>query len=158
MMGPLSGSAPGYGYLTAGERMAARRLIQAILDRSYAVQIFDGEEFVLPEPSRNKKFIVSYLGSTDEDYLYVKNPDDDTTSGWFHLVYGNALDGSEVVADWSANTLCDEIYDAAFPDDNGGNEDHLGYGLEPPETPDCQPSNPDECPACRGGRCRGEPS
>ncbi|UMO76062.1 hypothetical protein [Planktothrix phage Pra-JY27] len=29
---------------------------------------------------------------------------------------------------------------------------------EPPETPDCQPSNPDECPVCRGGRCRGDPS
>lgn len=37
-------------------------------------------------------------------------------------------------------------------------EDAAGRGLEPPETPDCQPSNPDECPICRGGRCRGEPS
>lgn len=115
MMKPLSDSAPGYGYLSAGERLAARRLIQRILDRGLAVQIFDGEEFVLPEPSRDKKFIVRYLGSTDEDYLHVKNPNDDTTLGWFHLVYGNALDGSEVVADWSANDVCDEIYDAAFP-------------------------------------------
>ena len=37
-------------------------------------------------------------------------------------------------------------------------EDALGRGLEPAETPDCQPSNPDECPACRGGRCVGEPT
>lgn len=37
-------------------------------------------------------------------------------------------------------------------------EDALGRGLEPAEKPDCQPSNPDECPVCRGGRCRGEPS
>lgn len=34
----------------------------------------------------------------------------------------------------------------------------MGVSLEPPETPDCQPSNPDECPACRGGRCIGEPT
>lgn len=43
-------------------------------------------------------------------------------------------------------------------DDAEINEDDHGRGIEPPETPDCQPSNPDECPVCRGGRCRGEPS
>ena len=37
-------------------------------------------------------------------------------------------------------------------------EDGLGRRPEPVEKPDCQPSNPDECPVCRGGRCRGEPS
>lgn len=37
-------------------------------------------------------------------------------------------------------------------------ESYMEGGIEPPETPDCQPSNPDECPVCRGGRCRGEPS
>lgn len=45
-----------------------------------------------------------------------------------------------------------------YTGDDDTDEDALGRGLEPAEKPDCQPSNPDECPVCRGGRCRGEPS
>lgn len=52
--------------------------------------------------------------------------------------------------DWDTE---DDVFSDAEID-----EDAAGRGLEPPETPDCQPSNPDECPICRGGRCRGEPS
>lgn len=46
-----------------------------------------------------------------------------------------------------------------FEDVGGDADDPLeDEMLEPAETPDCQPSNPDECPTCRGGRCVGEPS
>jgi hypothetical protein len=49
-------------------------------------------------------------------------------------------------------------HDAPEEEEDDTDEDRLGYGPEPAETPHCQPSNPDECPVCRGGRCRGEPS
>lgn len=113
-MQPLRGFAPGCGYITPGERAAARRLVRAITIRSLAIQIRDGAERVLSHPSSDPALVMRHLGATTEEGLEIYQ--DGKKVGWFYLVWGNNDDGSEIVCDHAANEACDSIFNEAFPD------------------------------------------
>jgi hypothetical protein len=107
------------------ERRVATKLVNAALKAGYAVSVNDGEEWVVTK-STDRIDILLALGSTDEDVLVLRhttkstgwvgctaNPGD--RIGWFHLVYGNADDGSELISDHSDNTACTTLYDHVYP-------------------------------------------
>lgn len=97
------------------EGRVAGKLITAALDAGYVVSVFDGEEWVGKKLSK-KTEIMALLFSTDEDQLIIRDATGNKV-GWFHLVYGNAEDGSELIADHSDNPECMALYRAAHGDD-----------------------------------------
>lgn len=110
----LQGFAPGCGYMTPGERTAARRLVRAITSRSISIKVWDGGDYALAEASSDPAKVVRHLGATGEEGLWLYQ--DGKKVGWFHLVWGNNDDGSEIVCDHAANEVCESIFNEAFPD------------------------------------------
>jgi hypothetical protein len=107
-------------YATAGERKVARRLIKAALAAGYTIGVYDGEEMTVKRASKVKT-IEDALCTTGEDtlQLYAANPS--KTVGWFgagrfYLVWGNAEDGSELISDFTANDLCESLWNQALGD------------------------------------------
>jgi hypothetical protein len=100
-------------WATKGEATVARKLIRIILDKGYAISVFDGEEWVV-KVSTDRKAIIRAVGSTGEDLIRIREFDKHVGSFW--LVYGNADDGSELIADHTDNELCNEIWSELFPD------------------------------------------
>jgi hypothetical protein len=114
-MQPIIKFAPGCGYITSGEQAAASRLVRAIISRGLSIQVNDGGEDMLPQPSREEALIMAVLGSTAENVLQVWG-NNGKTPGAFHLLWANNDDGSEIVWDHTSSPLFDEIYAEAFPD------------------------------------------
>ena len=96
-------------YATVGEAEAARQLVEAVLERGYALSVSDGEEWTV-ERSRTESEILDALATTDGDVLRLWT-EDGATHGWFYLVYGNAEDGSELIADYTDNEVCNAIWE-----------------------------------------------
>lgn len=113
-MQPLKGFAPGCGYITPGERAAARRLVRAITSRSLAIKVWDGGDYALVEASSDPAKVMRHLGATEQEMVDIYQ--DSARVGWFHLVWGNNDDGSEIVCDHAANETCESIFNEAFPD------------------------------------------
>lgn len=94
--------------MNAGNEKEVRRLIEAILKRGYTITVHDGEDIALrrcTDPER----IMENLDLTDDiDTLILRKGD--KRYGWFELIYCNAEDGSEVISNYSANDVCDEIW------------------------------------------------
>ena len=96
-------------YLTAGEAKIARKLVDAILARGLTISVYDGGETTLAR-SKDKRAILAAMGTTGSDTLTARNESDERVA-WFLLIYGNADDGSEIVADCSDNqTTADMCY------------------------------------------------
>jgi hypothetical protein len=74
------------------------------------VQVKDEEETLLAS-STDEKAILAELAHSGENFLRAFNQAGDHV-GTFYLIWGNDPDGSELVADCSANALCDEACDA----------------------------------------------
>ena len=90
-------------YLPTNERPVVTALLTAILAAGKTITINDGEEDVVTSDKLTE--LRPELASTGEDYIYFDG-------GTFWLIYNN---GSEedpmiVIADYSANDFCDEIY------------------------------------------------
>lgn len=105
-------------YATAGERKVARRLIKAALAAGYALSVDDGEEITVSRASKLKT-IEDALCTTGEDTLQLYAADPSKTVGWhgagrFYLVWGNADDGSELIADYTDNGVCNELWALAM--------------------------------------------
>ena len=105
-------------YATAGERKVARRLIKAALAAGYALSVDDGEEITVSRASKLKT-IEDALCTTGEDTLRLHAADPSKTVGWhnagsFTLIWGNADDGSELIADYTDNGVCDELWALAM--------------------------------------------
>lgn len=105
-------------YATAGERKVARRLIKAALAAGYALSVDDGEEITVSRASKLKT-IEDALCTTGEDTLQLYAADPSKTVGWhgagrFYLVWGNADDGSELIADHTDNALCNRLWAQAM--------------------------------------------
>ena len=106
-------------YLSPSDRIYAKRLIDAILKRGYLISIFEGEEYIEfskpfktnPKFSNDAETIYPELGCTGEDWIHIVANEDGVPvrKGTFYLIYHNG-DGMEVICDYSANALCDEIY------------------------------------------------
>jgi hypothetical protein len=97
-------------YATHGEQAHARALVRWLLNRNLSVQVKDEEETLLA-PSTDEKAILAELAHSGENFLRAFNQAGDHV-GTFYLIWGNDPDGSELVADCSANDLCDEACDA----------------------------------------------
>lgn len=106
-------------YATAGEAQVARMLVNAALRDGYALSVSDGEEWTV-ERSRNEAQILDALATTGGDVVRLWTQDGATpdgsnagmrTLGWFYLVYGNAEDGSELIADYTDNPVCNELWE-----------------------------------------------
>ena len=97
-------------YLTAGEARIVRKLVGLILARGLTVSVYDGEETTLAR-SKDKRAILAAIGTTGSDTLTARN-DSGARVASFMLVYGNAEDGSELIADHSAGDIALDIYDS----------------------------------------------
>ncbi|NHN89841.1 hypothetical protein [Acetobacter conturbans] len=94
-------------FLTPGEQTAARKLVRAARAAGYLVSVWEGEDFAIRRSDKESD-ILKNLGSTGQDRLdFIRpaaSPDvKPTRVGWALLIYGNAPDGSELVADCSDN-------------------------------------------------------
>jgi hypothetical protein len=95
-------------YATAGEQEIALKLIRALLRSCYHLSVNDGEETTLYR-SYNERSIIDALATTDIDIITVHGPLVGDRLGSFLLIYGNAPDGSELIADHTDNALCSRI-------------------------------------------------
>ena len=88
--------------MTATERKIIKKLIKDILAEGHAINVWDGEAYVLPEPSQDEKTVLAALGATDEDLLVVyASAGYDLEVGDIRLIYGN--DSTDVIADYSTS-------------------------------------------------------
>lgn len=90
-----------------GEAEEARRIVRKALAAGYALSVHDGEEATV-RGSRDEAKILAALATTDADTVTVHRRDLNNASGWHSvgvllLVWGNAPDGSELVADHTDN-------------------------------------------------------
>ena len=97
-------------YLTAGEAKIARKLVGAILARGLTVSVYDGGETTLAR-SKDRRAILAAMGTTESDALTARNESGERVAS-FMLIYGNAEDGSELIADHSAGDIALDIYDS----------------------------------------------
>lgn len=88
------------------ERKIATKLVDVLLDRGYAIRVFDGEENVITN-SRDRAAILEAMCSTDSDVIGFHS-EDGKARGWFLLIWGNAID---LISDCTDNPASDEIYD-----------------------------------------------
>lgn len=98
---------PMQNHYSTGECAAATRLVELLLEQKCLLSVNDGEEWVVKK-SDKKTTILEALGSTGEDMIKVRDPAG-TVLGVFYLVWGNADDGSELVADQTDNAFCEAI-------------------------------------------------
>ena len=96
-----------------GESKHAAHLVDAILGLGHRISIQDGEAFTVKQ-SQDRQAILEALCTTGIDNLYVRNAEKQLL-GIFALVWGNDEDGSELVADFTDNEFCNQIFDQVFP-------------------------------------------
>jgi len=99
--------------MTFGEEFYVRKLVRNILSRGYSISINDGEEWTIVD-SRREETIMGALGTTEMDYLKMRDPLDSKALGTFMLIYGNDPEGDEVVSDHTDNRLCNTIWREVF--------------------------------------------
>ena len=99
--------------MTFGEEFYVRKLVRNIIQRGYNISVNDGEDWTVVQ-SRSEDIIMPALGTTEIDYIKVRDPLDDKVMGTFMMVYGNDPEGEEVVADYTANRVCENIWREVF--------------------------------------------
>lgn len=105
-------------YTTAGERTIARKLVKAALDAGYSVSVNDGQEWTVKSAWRLKT-VLDALATTGEDTIRICADNPSKTigfhgAGYFYLIWGNADDGSELIADHTDNALCNRLWAQAM--------------------------------------------
>lgn len=95
--------------MTFGEEKYVRKLVRNILKRGYMISVNDGEGWTVVD-SFDEAHIMGALGTTDEDFIKVKDPLDYKSLGVFQFIYGNDPEGEEVIADYTANPLFETIW------------------------------------------------
>lgn len=95
--------------MTFGEEKYVRKLVRNILERGYMISVNDGEIWTVVD-SFDEVRIMGALGTTDEDFIKMKDPLDYKSLGVFSLIYGNDPEGEEVISDYTASPLCETIW------------------------------------------------
>lgn len=92
------------------ERRMAERLVDVLLQRGLLVSVDDGEEIAVSR-SRRRGEIVAALGATDMETVIAYRPGNPPARvGSFLLVWGNEPDGSELIADYTDNDTCEDVW------------------------------------------------
>jgi hypothetical protein len=99
-------------YTTQGERTVARKLVRAALAAGCAIDVNDGMEWTVKRATMWTT-VSSALATTGEDTLRLRDANDDY-AGSFSLIWGNADDGSELIADHTDNALCNRLWAQAM--------------------------------------------
>lgn len=94
-------------YASYGEAVKARRLVRIALAKGYAISVYDGEEWTVKQ-STDRMTVLQALATTECDTLRFRK--DGEKLGSMLLIYGNATDGSELIADYSANEAMETLY------------------------------------------------
>lgn len=102
-------------YATPGERRVTRKLCYAALDMGYTLSVWDGEEWTLTHAWRLRD-VLAALCTTGMDVVRI-NHAHGPSAGRFWLVWGNAEDGSELIADHTDNDLCTKLCAIAYGED-----------------------------------------
>lgn len=95
--------------MTFGEEKYVRKLVQNLLARGYLISVDDGEEWTVVESS-NEAQIMGALGTTEQDFIKVRDPLDWRALGVFRLIYGNDPEGEEVISDYTDIPLFETIW------------------------------------------------
>lgn len=97
-------------YVPQNERPVISSLITRCLKNGNTISVFDSEEFVLKRSTKINE-IRTALGGAGEDQLLIRDSDGNRV-GMFWLIYNNGSDGDPmiVIADYSGNDFCDEIW------------------------------------------------
>ena len=94
-------------YATKGERRVARKLVQRLLDLGHTVSVHDGVEWTERHVTRLQP-VLDALCSTGEDTIRARDKAGEVVAD-FNLIWGNAEDGEELVADHSDNDAANAI-------------------------------------------------
>ena len=99
-------------YATAGEKQVAVELVRLLLEAGYALTVYDGEEYTVDQSTSSSE-VLNALATTGEDVIIADKANNRMS---FELLYGNAEDGSEVVADYHASdlTTADGFFNKAY--------------------------------------------
>lgn len=95
-------------YASKGDAITARRLVRTALELGYSISVQDGEEWTVKQ-SRDRMAILSAMATTGMDRLRFRDSEGNKL-GTMLLVYGNALDGSELIADYQDNDAMNALY------------------------------------------------
>lgn len=86
---------------TTNELAVFNRLIAACLAKGYFVSVYDGEEWAVKRSS-DKAEIKEAATAVDMAELVIRDMEDNRRVGWVSIIWGNASDGSELIADYTA--------------------------------------------------------
>ena len=101
-------------YTSQGERHIARSLVAAILKRGGAISVNDGGEWTVRRSTKSSK-VLEALATTGEDTVQWYDADGKRVAS-FLLVWGNDDDGSELIADHTANDAAGGVYNEVVTD------------------------------------------
>lgn len=94
-------------------------IIRADQGKGVVFRVFDGEEWAGPKTSKVSD-VLEQVNSTGADALVVYKGGQKI--GSFDLVWGNAEDGSELVADYGVNEFTDRVWNTWFAWTEGRSE------------------------------------
>lgn len=100
-------------HANSDDRKCAKALVEAILDKGYAISIFDGEDIALKARRNQTSLDVrKEMGHTGEDSLRVWDIEKKEIVAWFFLIYCNGSEGEPLIliCDYSANEIAEDIY------------------------------------------------
>ena len=97
----------------ATEKSTVRKLVQAAVNAGYLVAVRD-DEGIIQKKTADVGAVLSAAFDLDECTLRVwkkttETPKKSDCVAAFFLVFGNAVDGSEVFADWSDNDAANNL-------------------------------------------------
>lgn len=105
-------------YAAPGEAKAARYIVRVLLTHGFSLSVIDGiygDGECTVKRSRDLDAIVAALATTGGDSLVIRDTDGNKV-GTVVLIYGNAHDGSELMADYGGRDdvfmVLDRISDA----------------------------------------------
>ena len=84
------------------EKTVAKKFVQKCIASGFVVSVNDGECWTVKK-SDNLAAILAALESTGEDILRIRDKEAGIVIGTAVLIWGNAPDGSELIADYTAN-------------------------------------------------------
>lgn len=99
-------------YTSKGEAVAARKLVRIALTKGYSISVCDGEEWTVKQ-SCDRMTILVALATTSHDILCFRNEAKEKI-GSMTLIYSNAENGEELIADYSDNEAMNELYNAVY--------------------------------------------